>query len=392
MNVWGGQKFLPDVVRLVPAESGFFPTKSVIQELQDESTKWCTLIASVVEATMRRDAIEGRRPRGGSSQKKGTIPFPSQQPFATLLLICPPSAIIAQNLDTRRDLFPATPHVSCNVKVKACAEEGMGRERGHGSLHGELTLQIMFDEAAHVVRWGISAGHPAHDSWIWLLPKEMNYSRATKRTYKVMHIARVVGVSMRWGSIESECLFPKDRSTALPLPSRLLRPFFFFFFVVYLCNWTKFKQSRGSLSILCRMCRGNQRWRHVRAFITMGSSCRPDRWKPYVTNGWGEQDFRPVIPLMPAETGFHPGKWVIQELQDEIHTMLQFAILGKVMMRRGSTEGIRHSVAVFKRQEQCPSLLSPLRSASSPSPSSLSSSRKCTKFGRSRGFVAHWPG
>jgi hypothetical protein len=42
--------------------------------------------------------------------------------------------------------------VSCNLKVKACAEEGMGREGGHGSLHGEFTLQTMFDEAAHVVR------------------------------------------------------------------------------------------------------------------------------------------------------------------------------------------------------------------------------------------------
>ena len=194
-------------------------------------------------------------------------------------------------------------------------------------------------------------------------------ARATKRTHKVVPIARVVGVSIRWGSIESECLSSKDRSNALPLPSRVLRPcffffflffyYFFFFFVVYLCNCTKLWQSRGSLSILCRMCRGNQRWRHVRAFITMGSSCRPDRWKPYVTNGWGEQDFRPVIPLMPAETGFYPGKWVIQELQDEIHTMLQFARLGKFLMRRGSTEGIRHSVAVFKRQEQCPSPFQP---------------------------------
>ena len=108
-----------------------------------------------------------KKTQRGSLQKKGTIPFPSQQPFAIPLLICPPSAI-AQNLDTQRDLFPAAPHVSCNLTVKACAEEEMGRE-GHGSLHGEFTLQTMF-------RWSSSSSEMRNfgrSSGSWQLMQEL---------------------------------------------------------------------------------------------------------------------------------------------------------------------------------------------------------------------------
>lgn len=118
--VWGGEKFQP-VVRL---KADLSPNKCVNQELQNEFTKWCTLQEWVkLRAAVMQ--LKEEDPAGQFQKKIRTIHFPSQQPFEILLLICPPSAL-ARNLDTRRDLFPAAPHMSCNLTVKACAEEGMG--------------------------------------------------------------------------------------------------------------------------------------------------------------------------------------------------------------------------------------------------------------------------
>ena len=73
--------------------------------------------------------------------------------------------------------------------------------------------------------------------------------------------------------------------------------------------------------------------------------------------------------------------------------MLQFARAGKVLMRRGSTEGTRHSVAVFKRQEQCPSPSQPFAALLLLLlPPLLCLPPEIAQKSDDPGFVAHWSG
>jgi hypothetical protein len=74
--VWRGQKFLP-VVRLLPAESGSYPTESVIQELQDESTKWCTLQEWVKLGCAAMQLKEEDPARRFTKERNNTLPFPT---------------------------------------------------------------------------------------------------------------------------------------------------------------------------------------------------------------------------------------------------------------------------------------------------------------------------